>query len=236
MNAALDRVSFMYAVFTGLSKLIKADTYTVQLLDLTKSLMLSKIFPSDPYTQAEAEYTRVHSELNPLVAHYRRTGDTCARRITDVMTRKEWLKTSFFQNSLKRLGYVNVVALPISVDSTLVAGLAIWRRRPNFTLQQCSLLDTFAPHFRQASLRHVESWSEKPIAPRRRAPVELGLTGRQIQVLFWMTEGKQNREISLILNIRLGTVQDHVAEILRKLCVENRHAATVFALRELDLA
>ena len=48
-----------------------------------------------------------------------------------------------------------------------------------------------------------------------------------------MTEGKQNREISVILGRSLSTIQEHVANILVKLNQENRHAATVFALRQL---
>ncbi len=48
-----------------------------------------------------------------------------------------------------------------------------------------------------------------------------------------MTEGKQNREIATILGITLGTVQKYVAAILVKLGQENRHSATVFALKTL---
>ncbi len=37
----------------------------------------------------------------------------------------------------------------------------------------------------------------------------------------------------MILEISLATVQKHVAHIIRKLHAENRHAATVMALREM---
>jgi DNA-binding NarL/FixJ family response regulator len=58
----------------------------------------------------------------------------------------------------------------------------------------------------------------------------LGLSPRASEVLFWMTEGKQNREIVAIFGIQLGTVQEYAAGILDKLDQENRHAATVFAV------
>jgi DNA-binding NarL/FixJ family response regulator len=48
-----------------------------------------------------------------------------------------------------------------------------------------------------------------------------------------MTEGKQNPEIAIILGLSLGTVQEHVGNLVRKLGQENRHAATVFALRSI---
>jgi len=71
------------------------------------------------------------------------------------------------------------------------------------------------------------------VLPAREKFQKLGLTMREADVLFWMTEGKQNREIATILGRSLSTVQEHVANILTKLGQENRHAATVFALRSL---
>ncbi len=68
---------------------------------------------------------------------------------------------------------------------------------------------------------------------RRERLQRLGLAPRESEVLFWMTEGKQNREIATILGIALGTVQKYVAAILVKLGQENRHSATVFALKTL---
>lgn len=236
MNAAQDRVSMMKAVCVGLSRLVEADVYNVHILDLPSKRMLTETFPSDPYLPEETDYYRLHPEENPLVAHYRRTGETCARRVSDVLPLETLMQTDFYRAALQRLGFRYIMALPVTVDEQTVAGMALTRREPDFTLQQCSLLDAFAPHFRQSWLRHDDPWSGQPTASPRKRPVDLGLTQRQSEVLFWMTEGKQNREISLILDIRLTTVHEHVANILRKLGVENRHAATVYALRELDLA
>jgi DNA-binding NarL/FixJ family response regulator len=80
------------------------------------------------------------------------------------------------------------------------------------------------------------STTEKAVAPARERLLSLGLTTREADVLYWMTEGKQNREIATILGRSLDTVQEHVANILKKLGQENRHAATVFALRKLGIA
>ncbi len=60
-----------------------------------------------------------------------------------------------------------------------------------------------------------------------------GLTERECDVLWWMTAGKQNPEIAAILGISLATVQKHVAHLIPKLKAENRHAATVLALRDM---
>jgi DNA-binding CsgD family transcriptional regulator len=58
---------------------------------------------------------------------------------------------------------------------------------------------------------------------------EFGLTEREIEILFWISRGKTNYEISVILGAKQDTVRTHVSSILRKLCVENRTAAAVTA-------
>jgi DNA-binding CsgD family transcriptional regulator len=172
---------------------------------------------------------------DPLVAYYERTGDPKARRRSDVMPQKDYVKTPHFIHCQKRLGFVNTLALPVTVDADTVGALSFDRCRANFTERHCALLDAFAPHFILAWKRHADPWAEpkNKEAPARQRLQQLGLSVREADVLFWMTEGKQNREIAIILGRSLSTVQEHVANILTKLGQENRHAATVFALRTL---
>jgi DNA-binding CsgD family transcriptional regulator len=58
----------------------------------------------------------------------------------------------------------------------------------------------------------------------------LGLTPRECEVLGWITEGKSNEEIAIILGISRHTVKRHVEDILFKLGVETRTAAASVAL------
>jgi DNA-binding NarL/FixJ family response regulator len=60
----------------------------------------------------------------------------------------------------------------------------------------------------------------------------MGLTSREIEVLFWISEGKANHDIGIILGACTGTICKHVEHILSKLNVENRTAAAAIALRE----
>ena len=57
----------------------------------------------------------------------------------------------------------------------------------------------------------------------------LGLTRREAEVLLWMTRGKTNPEIALILGCKASTVSKHTERIFRKLGVETRTAAAVIA-------
>ena len=78
---------------------------------------------------------------------------------------------------------------------------------------------------------------EEPQSLRTRLSCEklrpLGLTKRETEVLRWISLGKTNSEIGMILGSRPRTVQKHVERILRKLHVENRGAA---ALRAMELS
>ena len=56
------------------------------------------------------------------------------------------------------------------------------------------------------------------------------LTPREAEVLFWISQGKSNYDIGIILGAKTGTICKHVGHILRKLNVENRTSAAVVAL------
>jgi DNA-binding NarL/FixJ family response regulator len=64
------------------------------------------------------------------------------------------------------------------------------------------------------------------------SPSELGLTGRQLDVLALMMQGKSNKAICRVLDLAEPTVKNHVTAILKALKVTNRTEA-VIAVREL---
>lgn len=61
----------------------------------------------------------------------------------------------------------------------------------------------------------------------------LGLSGRESEVLYWIAQGKSNVEIADILELSVGTVKKHIANIFDKLGVKTRVAAVVLALETL---
>jgi len=65
-----------------------------------------------------------------------------------------------------------------------------------------------------------------------KAFASLKLTPREAEVLFWISQGKSNHDIGVILGAKTGTICKHVEHILSKLNVENRTAAAVIALEK----
>jgi ATP/maltotriose-dependent transcriptional regulator MalT len=59
----------------------------------------------------------------------------------------------------------------------------------------------------------------------------LGLTPREAEVLFWVTQGKTNDDVTVILGTSVSAVKKHLGRIYDKLGVENRTAAANAARR-----
>lgn len=58
------------------------------------------------------------------------------------------------------------------------------------------------------------------------------LSEREMEVLIYVTQGMSNKDIGILLDISHQTVKNHVTSILRKLNVEDRTQAALFALRQ----
>ncbi|MCY7344956.1 MAG: helix-turn-helix transcriptional regulator [Pyrinomonadaceae bacterium] len=59
---------------------------------------------------------------------------------------------------------------------------------------------------------------------------KLGVTRREAEILFWITQGKSDEAIAALLSINPRTVHKHVQNIYTKLGVETRTAAMLKAL------
>lgn len=57
------------------------------------------------------------------------------------------------------------------------------------------------------------------------------LSTRELEVLEFVAAGRTNKEIALLLDISNQTVKNHISSILRKLAVNDRTQAVVYAMR-----
>jgi DNA-binding NarL/FixJ family response regulator len=84
--------------------------------------------------------------------------------------------------------------------------------------------------------KDLERWLEAHTEGTARLYGDLGeayypLSAREMEVLTFVTKGMSNKEIANILGISHQTVKNHVTSILRKLGVEDRTQAAIYALR-----
>jgi DNA-binding CsgD family transcriptional regulator len=61
------------------------------------------------------------------------------------------------------------------------------------------------------------------------SPAPCNLSSREAQVLQWVSQGKTNKEIGVILEVSPRTVQKHLEHIYQKMGVESRTGAAAKA-------
>jgi DNA-binding NarL/FixJ family response regulator len=109
-------------------------------------------------------------------------------------------------------------------------GVRIFALRPVFW-KYAELRTNPVARFRRFLLTRSEMQSTAlPDQRSVKALTSLALTPREAEVLFWISQGKSNHDIGVILGAKTGTICKHVEHILGKLNVENRTAAAVVAL------
>jgi DNA-binding response OmpR family regulator/DNA-binding CsgD family transcriptional regulator len=93
---------------------------------------------------------------------------------------------------------------------------------------ECEMLSPIGPDELLFRLSESRAGEEQGVLQQR-----LGMTGREAEVLLWLSRGKSNREIGEILDISPRTVNKHLEQIFVKLGVENRASAATRAVRVL---
>jgi DNA-binding NarL/FixJ family response regulator len=83
------------------------------------------------------------------------------------------------------------------------------------------------PEILTASGAPVAPPPKSTAAEERRRPADLGITGRQMDVLALMMQGKSNKLICRQLNLAEPTVKNHVSAILKALNASNRTEAVL---------
>ena len=81
-----------------------------------------------------------------------------------------------------------------------------------------------SPWIRQLETLEQSSPSEKPAYPA-------GLTPREVEILQLVAKGATNQQVADILYISVRTVNTHMTNILNKIGVDNRTAASAFAVQ-----
>jgi DNA-binding NarL/FixJ family response regulator len=63
-------------------------------------------------------------------------------------------------------------------------------------------------------------------------PLYIPLSNREVQVLDYIAKGNSNKEIARAMSISDQTVKNHITSIMRKLAVNDRTQAVVYAMRQ----
>jgi len=86
---------------------------------------------------------------------------------------------------------------------------------------------TISPGIASRILEHYRAQGQL-----EQSPVQLALSPREQEILACVADGLSDKEVSNRLSITIGTVKNHVHNIIGKLHVQNRAEAVARALRE----
>lgn len=78
------------------------------------------------------------------------------------------------------------------------------------------------------SFRELTGGTDEELRPQEPCP----LSGREVEILEHIARGNSNKEIAKLLDISDQTVKNHITSILRKLEVNDRTAAVVYAIKQ----
>ncbi|MCU0792709.1 MAG: helix-turn-helix transcriptional regulator [Opitutaceae bacterium] len=219
------------AITAGVARLVPGDTHDLVLCQ--PACASEAFFYSRPqtYTGDEIAFMLAHADEHPVARAYA-AGGRGAISVSQCAGDRAWRGSRLYrEGGYRRLSLHHEIAIDIPGrdPNDGLAVFSVARGGFDFDAGERHLLDLLRPHIARA-------WEQ---ASRRQAGSSVGgllrrfprLSQREAEVLHWIVEGKQNGEIAGILQLRLGTVQEHVENILRKLRMENRHQLTVHVLR-----
>lgn len=188
------------------------------------------------------------AERHPHTAFYQRTGDGAARRLSDMISMRTLRETVFYNEISGKNGLIRQLTVYLPMPPAYTAVVALCRETPDFSERDRTLLELLRPHLANAWKRAWErerNLAELSRLKRRRnhgdvaeiaavTQSRFALAPREAQVLGWVSQGKTNGEIAVILGLAPGTVKFYVERILAKLGCETRTGAALAAIEAVD--
>jgi len=153
-----------------------------------------------------------------------------ARRISDVMTLRQFRRLDLHAEICRPLGIDHVMKLYLAVGDTGASFVLDNQRRP-FSERDRAVLDLLAPHFALVRKRHL-CRTGTPLSP----PAAEVLTAREREIVQLVASGMTNRQIAAALFIAPGTVRKHLDNTYARLGVRSRAQAVAVTSHNRELA
>lgn len=220
-----------YAV-AFLRELVSAEVYCVGDLDRASGdLTVDFSEPGPQFREALGGFSRTMHQYplfnwDPTVNN----GKPFLRR--DFFTERQFRDLDIYSESFSLVGWLNHAAVHVPTQDEHVVFIGLERGKgPDYSERDRLILTLAQKHLSNARALSLSISSARGLTPPAPAIfVKRGFSRREAEVLSWLTEGKGNGEIAMLLNISLPTVRFHLRAIYDRLGTNNRLAVNLFAL------
>jgi DNA-binding CsgD family transcriptional regulator len=156
LYAIRDLEEFQTHIVTALPELVPADICSYNEINPAagRHQFVSVPVVSSDYEPVFERYIGEH----PLIAHYQKTRDGRALRISDFFSQRRLRRLGLYNEFFRPLGLRYQIAVTLPAPPPVVVGMALSRGRADFSNGEKQLLDLLRPHLIQA-YRNAESMS-----------------------------------------------------------------------------
>lgn len=232
------QAAFHERVFMALDRVFADSRYALELFGEDGSYALESNLPFNECREGDIvgrteELVKTQSPMFKRLAE----GESSPMRLSDFVTQRQLRVLDLYHDVFRKLHIRYQIGIPVR-SSVVLGGLTINRKSRDYTgddvKHACILAPQIATAFEADLLfRKLQRAASPPPAPDYTHLRRLSLSVREAEILTWMAEAKRDRDIAIILDISVRTVQQHVRSILQKLRVPNRTAAVRLALKGL---
>ena len=225
----------------GIRRLIPCDILMYKEIYLRRHLAKMIEEPAGSLPAERAAAFEHYASQHPLIAHYARTGEERPQKISDFVTLNEFRNLAVYDAFFGKLAINHQMAVGLRVGPELLIGIAVNRKRSDFSERDRAVLGLARPHLLQAfQIAEVRARLLQRAEAAERAlwtaPVQrlASLTSREREVLVLVAEGKTNPQIADLLRLSPRTVQKHLEHVYEKLDVQRRTAAAMMLATKPD--
>ena len=253
-RALLDAVNRLYLpvapgdfpahLFAVLAELLPGTVSSIDFVDEATGLGESHIAqdPAAPGAHEQIqEAVRQYIWQNPILTRLHQDPRAVIQP-TDCISQRQFRRTDLYHHVFRATDMEYQIVGGLAWPGRH-AGFTVNRDRArNFSAREVELVRHLRPHVERAyaaaqrldALRQrleAHTAARVPTTGVHARLLARGLTGREVEVLHWMAEGKRDGEIAVILGISVRTVNRHASHLFAKLGVETRTAAAAAFLR-----
>jgi DNA-binding CsgD family transcriptional regulator len=234
IHSSLDLEVLPEALFSALEDLVPDAGCSLDQLDLQTGVVTDVTNANLAVPKQIKERVLELLPSHPVMPAYK-AGRRGVIPVSDCITQRQFRDTPHYRETLRPAGFEYQVVITLDIPGK-IAGMTV-NRPTDFTEKELTLLRLVAPQIALA-YRNALAFTELKQAAARAIPApkdlqQIGLTGREGEVLHWVIQGKRDKEVAGILSTSPRTIHNHLRRILGKLNAETRTGAALEAFERL---